>query len=37
MYVANPFGLGVVVGVLSTIVLEAIALIELAIWANKGD
>ena len=37
MYVANPFGLGVTIGVISTIVVEVVALIALAVWSNKGE
>lgn len=37
MYIANPLGLGIAIGVISTIVVEVVALIALAVWSNKGE
>ena len=36
MYI-NPFPFGVVIGVVSTIVVEVVALIILAVCSNKGE
>ena len=37
MYVANPFGVGIFVGVVSTIVVEVVALIIWGIHNYKGE
>ena len=36
MYI-NPFPFGVVIGVVSTIVVEVVALIIFAVCSNKGE